>query len=735
MSNPMSAASRFGYPFRRRAVSGPRRILRDALRVCSRTWTARQDAVRVLHAVLVAVVAVAAIGATGCGPAARDTGAPPMPPGPDEWQIEPVVFTQVQLTDDFWAPRMETNRTVTIPHLARQNEETGRIDNFRKSAGEMEGPFEGQRYNDSDVYKSIEAASYALAQTYDPALDAQVDELIDLIVASQMEDGYIFPAWTIDPENPPRGVSTTRWELTNSNSHELYGNGHMIEAAVAHYRATGKRTLLDVAIKAADHIDGVFGPEPGKRKDTSGHEEIELALVKLYDVTGEQRYLNLAKFFLDERGGEHTYAGEPEGSELERYDNRIYRQDHLPVTEQTEAVGHSVRAMYLYMGMADVAARADAPGYREALDALWDDVAAKKMYLTGGIGAAGSMESFGDAYQLPNQSAYAETCAAIGLDMWNHRMFLATGDARYLDIMERILYNGFLSGVSLEGNSFFYTNPLESDGDHQRREYFGTACCPSNLARLMGQLPGFVYAHQGGRVYVNLFVGSEAEIELPAGPVRIKQETEYPWNGAVRLTVEPVTGPAGANADASGSGAAPAGSVAEAATEFEMRIRIPGWARNEPVPSLLYTFADSSDEEPVLRINGEEAPLQMDGGFAVIDRSWSAGDTVELDLPMPARRVTAHPSVENNAGRMAIQRGPVVYAIEAIDNGGTALDVALSADTALSTEHRPDMLGGVTVVRGEGLRGGEPFELFAVPYFAWANRGPGEMAVWLSTER
>jgi len=634
------------------------------------------------------------------------------PPGPDEWQLQPVVFSDVHLTDDFWAPRLEINRTVTIPHLARQNEDTGRIDNFRKAAGLMEGPFEGRRFNDSDVYKSVEAASYALAQTYDPALDAQLDDLIALIAASQMEDGYLFPAYTIDPDNPPEGVSTTRWELTNSNSHELYGNGHMIEAAVAHYRATGKRTLLDVAIRAADHIDRVFGPEPGQRHDTSGHEEIELALVKLYDVTNEPRYLALARFFLDERGGEHTSPGDPEDSPLARYDNRIYRQDHLPVTRQTEAVGHSVRAMYLYTGMADVAARTEAPGYREALDALWDDVAAKKMYLTGGIGAAESMESFGAAYELPNQSAYAETCAAIGLDMWNHRMFLATGDARYLDVMERILYNGFLSGVSLAGNAFFYTNPLESDGDRQRREYFDVACCPSNLARLMGQLPGFVYAHEGARVYVNLFIGSEAGIELPDGPLRLTQQTRYPWEGTVSLQVMPAE-----------------------ASDFELRIRIPGWARDQPVPSDLYTFADSYDAQPTLRVNGQSVALEMDGGFAVLERRWTPGDTVELNLPMPVRRVAAHPNVTNNTGRLALQRGPLVYAIEAVDNGGTALDVALPADAGLSTEHRPEMLGGVTVVRGRGMRGGRDVELLAVPYFAWANRGPGEMAVWLPTSR
>jgi DUF1680 family protein len=638
-------------------------------------------------------------------PSDRDTSQ-----DPDELQIEPVAFTDVELMDEFWAPRMEINRTVTIPHLARQNEETGRVDNFRKAAGLMEGPFEGQRYNDSDVYKSIEAASYALAQTYDPALDAQLDELIELVAGSQMEDGYIFPAWTIDPENPAPGVGKERWAYTNSNSHELYGNGHLIEAAVAHYRATGKRTLLDVAIRAADYIDSVFGPD--KKHATSGHEEIELALVKLYDVTGEERYLRLAKFFLDERGREHDAPAEPEDSRFARYDNRTYRQDHLPVTEQREAVGHSVRAMYLYMGMADVAARTDAPGYDQALDALWNDVAAKKMYLTGGIGAADTFESFGEAYQLPNQSAYAETCAAIGLDMWNHRMFLARGDAEYLDVMERILYNGFLSGVSLAGNSFFYTNPLESEGDQQRREYFSTACCPSNLARLMGQLPGFIYAKQGNRLYVNLFVGSEAELELPAGPLNLTQQTRYPWDGSVRLTFEP-----------------------ESEMEFELRVRIPGWARNEPVPSDLYTYADTFAGQPELRVNGAATQFEMDNGFAVIDRTWNRGDTVELDLPMTVRRVRAHPSVENDTGRLAIQRGPIVYAVEAIDNGGSALDVVLPEDAELSTEFRPEMLGGVTVVRGTALRGDEEIDLLAVPYFAWANRGPGEMRVWLPTGR
>lgn len=663
------------------------------------------------------LLVVVVVGVIACEP--TPDAAAPVPPGRDEWRIEPVNFTEVRLTDDFWAPRLEVNRKVTIPHLARQNEETGRVDNFRKAAGLMDGPFVGRTFNDSDIYKSIEAASYALAQTYDPALDAQVDELIALIAASQQEDGYLFPAYTIDPEDPPVGLSTTRWELTNSNSHELYGQGHMIEAAVAHYRATGKRTLLDVAIRSADLIDRTFGLEPGKRKDVPGHQEIELALVKLYDVTGEERYLRLARHFLDQRGHEHDYPGEPEGSPFARYDYPIYRQDHLPVTEQTEAVGHSVRAMYQYIAMADVSARMEAPGYRQALDRLWDDVAAKKMYLTGGIGAAGSMESFGAAYELPNQTAYAETCAAIGLDLWNHRMFLATGDVRYLDIMERILYNGFLSGVSLQGDSFFYTNPLESTGDDRRRAYFEVACCPANLARLMGQLPGLMYAHEGDLVYVNLFIGSEAELDLPGGVVRLTQETHYPWDGTVRLTVDPVGAADGAS---------------DAAADFGMRIRIPGWVRDEPVPSDLYTFADASDASPVLRVNGDTVPLEVQDGFAVLDRTWRSGDTIELELPMPVRRVAAHASVENNRGRHAIQRGPLVYAVEAVDNGRAAHDIALPADAPLTTEHHAGMLGGVTVVRGPAVRAGTPFELLAVPYFAWANREPGEMVVWLPTE-
>jgi DUF1680 family protein len=327
------------------------------------------------------------------------------------------------------------------------------------------------------------------------------------------------------------------------------------------------------------------------------------------------------------------------------------------------------------------------------------------------------MESFGTAYELPNHTAYAETCAAIGLDLWNHRMFLATGDVRYLDIMERILYNGFLSGVSLSGDSFFYTNPLESDGEDRRREYFDVACCPSNLARLMGQLPGMMYAYEGDRVYVDLFIGSEATLQLPAGAVRLTQETDYPWDGRVRLSVDPVA--------ADGT---PAGPV-----DFELRLRIPGWARGEPVPSDLYAFADQADASPVLRLNGETQPLRMQNGFAVLDRTWRAGDTVELELPMPVRRVAAHAGVEDDRGRLAIQRGPLVYAVEAVDNGGGALDLALPADASLSTEHLPEMLGGVTVVRGSGMRAGAPFDLLAVPYFAWANREPGEMAVWLPT--
>jgi DUF1680 family protein len=669
----------------------------------------------VFTAVSTAVFAL--VFAAGCAGPAADNGSTPVPPGPDQWRIRPVPLERVTVDDAFWSPRMQRNQSVTIPHIIEQNELGDQHDNFRRAAGELEGRFEGWRFNDTDVYKVVEAASYSLQQNYDAELDGRIDELVAMIAAAQEDDGYLFPAWSADPDNPANGVGTERWAYVHGNSHELYGAGHLFEAAVAHYEATGKRSLLEVAIRLADLIDATFGPDA--IRDVPGHEEVELALVKLARVTGEERYVELARFFLDQRGQPHDGPEYPEGDPLLRYSEPIYRQDHLPVTEQREAVGHSVRAMYLYTGMADVAARRDDTGYEPALEALWQDVVGTKMYLTGGIGAAGSIEGFGDSYQLPNQTAYAETCAAIGLDLWNHRMFLATGESRFLDVMERAIYNGILSGVSYEGDTFFYTNPLESEDGGERREYFGVACCPANIARLVAQLPGFIYATRDDEIYVNLFVGSTAEIELPGGTVRLTQETDYPWDGKTTITVD-----------------------VDEPMEFALRVRFPGWAKTGqgPVPTDLYRWTDDTWTDLTVRpLNGDGEPVRepvdssLEDGWLTIDRTWRSGEGVSLGLTLLPRRVAAHPNVEENAGKLAIQAGPLVYAAEAIDNGGSVRDLVLPADAELTRRFDPDLLGGLMVIRGTALRDGVEVPFTAIPYFAWANRGRGEMAVWLRT--
>ena len=469
---------------------------------------------------------------------------------------------------------------------------------------------------------------------------------------------------------------------------------------MAHHQATGKRTLLEVAIRNAELIDSVFGP--GKIRDVPGHEEIEIGLAKLYRVTGERRYLALAKFFLDQRG-------QPDRGNLQaNYDNPGSTQDHLPVTEQREAVGHAVRAGYLYSGMADVAALTGDQAYIDALDVLWTNVVARRMYLTGGIGARHHGEAFGDDYELPNAEAYAETCAAIANALWNHRMFLLHGDAKYLDVLERTLYNGFLSGISLQGDTFFYANPLSSDGEWPfnvrtgavRYPWFECSCCPTNVARLLPSLPGYAYAHRDGDLYVNLYVAGTATVVTSAGGVTLTQDTDYPWSGAVKLTVDP-----------------------PAESAFTIRLRIPGWARGEPVPSDLYRHLDASGAAPSLQVNGAPADLELDRGFAVVRRHWRPGDVVELDLPMPVRRVVSHEGVAGNRGRVAVERGPLVYCAEGADNGGTALELTLPDAAVLTAEHDAGLLGGVTTIRAGSIT--------LIPYYAWSHRGAGEMTVWL----
>ncbi|MBA7678898.1 Non-reducing end beta-L-arabinofuranosidase [subsurface metagenome] len=591
---------------------------------------------------------------------------------------------------------METNRKVTVPYDFKKCEETGRIDNFAKAGGLMEGEFEGIYFNDSDLYKVIEGAAYSLSVRTpqekshpDPELEKYVDGVIEKIAAAQWEDGYLYTFYSLPERQPEK-----RWTDVR-NKHELYCAGHFFEGAVAYYQATGKRKILDVAIRLADYIDSVFGPD--KRHDVSGHEEIEIGLVKLYRVTGDKKYLALAKFFLDERG---------QSERREIYGE--YCQDHKPVVEQDAAVGHAVRAGYLYSGMADVAALTGDTGYVEALERIWWDVVSKKLYITGGVGARRGGESFGEDYELPNKTAYCETCAAIANAMWNHRMFLLGGDAKYIDVLERVIYNGFLSGISLSGDKFFYPNPLASDGKYQRSPWFGCACCPTNIVRFMPSLPGYAYAQQSDVLYVNLFVGGSATIKMADNTVHLEQETRYPWDGDVEITVEP-----------------------KRSGEFTICVRIPGWARNEPVPSDLYRFLNKSSEKVTLKVNGESVNLNIDKGFARISRRWEKGDVIELGLPMPIRRVVSHPNVKDNAGRTAIQRGPVVYCFEGVDNPQGVAKLVLPPDTKLYTEYRSDLLGGIVTLKGQGKMPQKSIEVIAIPYYAWSHRGKSEMAVWL----
>ena len=615
-----------------------------------------------------------------------------------EYPIGPVPLADVRVTNGFWRAKLDTNRTVTIPHIMRQNEITGRVDNFLKAAKKASGEYKGQRYNDTDVYKIIEAASYSLVTNPDAALERKVDDLVAIVAAAQEPDGYLYSPRSVDPKNPAPGAGPERWSML-ATSHELYDMGHMIEAAVAHHQATGKRTFLDVAVKAGDLICSVFGPD--RRRDVPGHQEIELALVKLGRATGDVKYLRQAKFFLDERGRQHG-APAPTfetGSRFAMYNDLAYRQDHIPVLQQTRAVGHAVRATYMYNGMTDVAALLGDADFARTVDAAFDDITGKRMYVTGGLGSQGRTEAFGDDYVLPNR-AYAETCASIGGMLWYHRMFLRSGSSRYMDVFERTLYNGYLSGVSVAGNRFFYQNPLVSDGRVERSEYFDVACCPANLARLMEQLPGLVYAQRGRELFVNLFIGSEAKTTIEGTGITIAQTTDYPWSGAVALTVSPT-----------------------APLQATLAIRVPGWALGRAMPGDLYRFSNVVAPAPSVTVNGTKTSARPTDGYIRLGRRWQKGDTVAIAFEMPIQRVLANDAVAEDRGRAAIERGPIVYAIEGIDNGGKVSTVTLPLDAPLTAEFRADLLGGVTVVRGK--------DIVAIPYFAWNNRGKGEMAVWI----
>ena len=616
-----------------------------------------------------------------------------------DYPITPVPFTQVAISDDFWQPRLETNREVTIPYTFEKSEATGRINNFERAGGLEEGAFEGIYFNDSDVFKIIEGASYSLRVHSDEELNQYLDELITKIAAAQEDDGYLYTNRTINPVQAADSAGTERW--TNLEMyHELYNVGHLYEAAVAHYEATGKRSLLDVALKNADLVVSVFGP--GKNEGVPGHEEIELGLIKLYRVTGNRQYLDLAKFFVDQRGNAagHTLYGE-------------YSQDHQPLAQQQKAVGHAVRAGYLYAGATDIAAITGTKEYDTALHSIWNNIVDTKLYLTGGIGAEPKYEGFGPDYELPNATAYTETCAAIALMLWNHRLFLREGDVKYMDVFERTLYNGFLAGVSFEGNTFFYPNPLEADGITKfnqgvcgRSPWFDCSCCPVNVVRVLPSLPGYIYATQDEKVFVNLFIGSEAEVAVNGKALRIEQTTDYPWDGAVRLSFR-------------NTEAIPA----------QLHIRVPGWVRSEVLPGDLYHYSDDQQPTVTLSINGQPQEAKITDGYLILNQqTWQQSDTIDVNFGMEVRQVVSHERVNANRGKVALERGPLVYCAEAADNPDGVLSRTVLSSANFQYTFDPGLFSGTGKITGSDREGKA---ITAIPYFAWAHRNVGEMTVWL----
>ena len=650
--------------------------------------------------------------------------------------IEQVPFTQVHFHDTFWAPRMEVNRTVSIPSAFRQCELNGRFDNFALAGGLVDGEHRGDfPFDDTDPYKIIEGANYSLATHYDVALDHYLDSIIALIAAAQEPDGYLTTCVTNRCDRLRPWWGSGRWDRINS--HELYNSGHLYEAAVAHYLATGKRTLLDVAIRNADLVCQVFGPDDGQIHRPSGHPIVEMALCKLYKVTGDERYLREALYFVQETGRcTDGHAPSP------------YSQDHEPILEQDEIVGHAVRAGYLYSGVADVAALTGDTAYQHALQRIWLSMAGSKLYLTGGIGSRAQGEGFGPAYELPNHTSYCETCAAIANVYWNYRMFLATGHGRYVDLCERALYNGVISGVSLSGDRFFYDNPLASMGQHERAPWFGCACCPGNITRFMASVPYYMYATQDDDLYVNLYVASTAEVHTAHQSLRLTMETDYPWDGRVTLTVNAC--PKEANPkeaypkEAYPKSLPKEGTCETAGTESpspregfrmgsreglgvgQLRLRIPGWTGRYPVGTDLYEALGRC--RPVaLRVNGRRVSYDVVDGYAVVSRCWHDGDVVTLDLPMRPRRIRAHDAVDYDRGLLAVQRGPIVYCMEGQDQpGGTVFDKHLPAHARIRVDaFRADTLGGIVPLTARRLT--------LIPYAVWNNRGRDQMAVWMPT--
>lgn len=616
------------------------------------------------------------------------------------YPIAPVDIQHVRMTDDFWLPIIKRVQEQTIAYALDKCEEEGRMENFLIAGGKLEGATRGAMpFDDTDLYKIIEGASNSLISAPNPELERTLDTLIDIIAVGQEADGYLTTWRTIDPAKPPapwvKVIDGKRWESLEA-SHEMYNPGHLYEAAYTHYIATGKTNFLDIALKNADLMVKTFGDGEGQINTVPGHQIIETGLIKLYMASGAEKYLHLAKYFLDNRGN-------PENHKL----FGPYSQDHQPVIEQEEVVGHAVRAVYMYAAMTDIAVLMRDSAYNQAARQLWENMVGKKMYLTGGIGARHEGESFGDNYELPNLTAYSETCAAIGSVYWNHRLHRQHGDVKYYDIIERTLYNGLIAGLSLDGTHFFYPNALEADGKYEfnrgactRQGWFDCSCCPTNMIRFIPAVAGLLYSKVEDTLLVNLYAGSEATADLASNTLRIKQETDYPWSGKIRLTVS-----------------------AETAAPATVKLRIPSWARNEVAPGGLYQYQQNQRAMPTLRVNGQPVESDLADGYFALTRDWSKGAALELEFPMVVRKVRADEQVEANRGKLALEYGPIVYAVESFDNPDDFENLSIAPEDTFEVRWQPELLGGVNTITNQ--------QLTAIPYYAWSNRGIGKMKVWL----
>jgi DUF1680 family protein len=637
-----------------------------------------------------------------------------------DYPIQAVPFTSVKLTDNFWLPRIKMNATVTIPASFERCESTGRVKNFVMAATHQGKFCTIYPFDDTDIYKTIEGASYSLSLFPDAKLAAYLDSLITIISKAQEPDGYLYTARTINPNDVGAWVGKQRWQKERELSHELYNAGHLYEAAAAHYMATGKRNLLDIALKNADLVCSVFGP--GKRRVAPGHEIVEMGLVKLYRISGKPEYLATAKDFIEYRGHYNGY----DSTSKDEWKNGMYWQDDKPLVDQREAEGHAVRAGYLYSGVADIAALTGDQQLLAAVDSIWTNVVTKKLYVQGGAGAIGDGERYGENYELPNETAYNETCAAIANIFWNQRMFLLHGDSKYIDVMEKIMYNGFISGIGLDGKSFFYTNAMQvknsfnhPDMEAQRSGWFPCSCCPTNDVRILPSIPGYVYAQKDDKLFVNLFINGTSNMKVMDKDVSIEQQNNYPWDGDLKFIIN-----------------------TKKSADFSMLVRIPGWAKGIAMPSDLYAFKNQMriHVQIPITVNGQPVEYEMENGYAVIKRTWKKNDIVEVKLPMDVERVVANENVKDDIGKVALQRGPIIYCAEWKDNDGRAANLVMPDAATFTTEFKADMLNGVEVIKStvpavvvdaNGVNVQTKQQPFvAIPYYAWANRGKGEMMIW-----